>query len=247
MRVEVCANSIVSALVAERAGADRIELCNELAVGGVTPSHGVLQQVCRRVRLPVHVLIRPRSGDFCYSREEFESMLEDIAHARSLGAAGIVSGCLRPGGSIDLEGTRALMAAAGDASFTFHRAFDRTPDPDQALDALESLGGMRILSSGQAAAAPEGLPVLKRLQARAKTCRFMPGGGIGPENVQAFLGKGFEAVHLSAIGGTPEAQRYHGPSMNSPALLSEGPPPVSRQTRIEALIDRIRQGSAGAV
>ena len=239
MKVEVCANSIASALAAEQGGAHRIELCSELAVGGITPSFGTLEMVCKRLRIPVHVLIRPRSGDFCYSEEEFEIMLRDIETCHSLGAQGIVSGCLSADGSIDIPRTRILIEAAGKLSFTFHRAFDRTPDPYRALEALDSLGGVRILSSGQAGSAVQGLPLLERLQSTSKGCLFMPGGGIGPENVHLFLGKGFEALHLSATVAPSGQQTYHGPPMNSPRLLSEGLPPVSEVSRIKALLDRI--------
>ena len=128
MLVEVCANSLESAQVAEAAGADRIELCCELAVGGVTPSFGMLAAVRDAVSIPIHVLIRPRSGDFCYTDAEFEAMFMDIAQCRKLGMEGIVSGCLLSDGPIDTAGTRRLMKEAAWGQFTFHRAFDRCPD-----------------------------------------------------------------------------------------------------------------------
>ncbi len=239
MKVEVCANSIASAMAAEQGGADRIELCSELAVGGITPSHGTLEMVCSRLHIPVHVLIRPRSGDFCYSEQEFEIMLRDIEICHSLGAKGIVSGCLNADGSIDVPRTRILMEAAGELSFTFHRAFDRTPDPYRALDVLDSLGGVRVLSSGQSSSAEQGLSLLERLQSISASCQFMPGGGIGPENAHLFLGKGFEAIHFSATVLPSGQQTYHGPPMNSPGLLTEGSPLVSEVSRVKAVLSRI--------
>lgn len=240
MKVEVCANSYASAIAAAEGGADRIELCSELAVGGITPSFATLERVCAEVQIPVHVLIRPRSGDFCYSADEFEIMLRDIEVSLDLGVQGIVSGCLHSDGSIDLARTQSLVEAAGTSDFTFHRAFDRCPDPGAALDALESLGGVRILSSGQAPTAEQGLPLLEHLNGRAKTCRFMPGAGIGPENAERFLHKGFEAIHLSATAFGMDTTAYHGPPMNSPGLLSEGTPPVSQVARVKAVVQRIR-------
>ncbi len=240
MKVEVCANSFASAMAAAQGGADRIELCSELAVGGITPSKGTLEYVCSHIDIPIHVLIRPRSGDFCYSPEEFEIMLRDIGGCRELGVHGIVSGCLNRDGSIDMPRTRDLLEAAGGMDFTFHRAYDRCPDPEVALETLESLGGVRILSSGQAETAEKGLALLERLQRKAKACRFMPGGGIGPDNADNFLDKGFEAIHLSATAFGPDGPAYHGPPMNSPGLLSEGAPPVSQAARIQAVVRRIR-------
>ncbi len=222
MKVEVCVSSVASARTAERAGADRLELCAELAVGGVTPSPGLLQAVREAVRIPVHVLIRPRSGDFVYDEGTFSQMLRDIAYCRELGFEGIVTGCLRADGRLDQEGMRELANAARGLHLTFHRAFDRLPNWERALPDLEALGVDTILSSGQAPTALEGLPVLEKVAGQTR-CGLMPGGGIRPENAGAFMDKGFEALHLSGLPGT-RADPFEGLPLNSPSLLREGSP-----------------------
>ncbi len=133
MKVEVCVTSVASARIAQNAGADRLELCSELAVGGITPSPGLLQGIREAVEIPVHVLIRPRSGDFVYSEEEFLQMIRDIEYCNRLGYEGYAIGCLLPDGSTDLKGMARLAAAARGRHLTFHRAFDRVPDWETAL------------------------------------------------------------------------------------------------------------------
>ncbi|EAR15983.1 MULTISPECIES: copper homeostasis protein CutC [Robiginitalea] len=240
MLVEVCANSVESARAAQDAGADRVEFCSELAVGGITPSRGLLEEVRQAVSIPVHVLIRPRSGDFTYSHAEFRAMLSDIRHCVGMGFEGIVSGCLQPDGRVDVARTRELLGATGNARFTFHRAFDRSTDPHAALEALEELGVQTILSSGQALSAPEGLPLLESLQQRARRIRMMPGGGIHPGNIRLFAGKGFEAVHLSGIRKGPARETYPGPPMNAPGLLRETKPLVSDPEVVKAVVDSLK-------
>jgi copper homeostasis protein len=240
MLVEVCANSVGSAKIAQAAGADRIEFCAELAIGGITPSLGMLNQVLEEVSIPVHVLIRPRSGDFVYDASEYKAMLRDIALAREAGVAGIVSGILLSDGSLDLERTQSLKEAAGDCTFTFHRAFDRCPEPQKVLEQLETLGPMYILSSGQASTAPIGLPFLIRLANQAQNCKIMPGAGIGPDNVGLFADAGFTAVHLSGVQVLQEQESFHGPGMNSPGMLRETSPLLSDARRISETVQRIK-------
>ncbi len=242
MQVEVCANSIASARAAEQAGADRIELCSELAVGGITPSLGLLEEVRKNIRIPVHVLIRPRSGDFVYSDAEFRIMLRDIAACRSLGFEGIVSGCLHPDGSVDEGRTGNLIEASGDCHFTFHRAFDRTPDPMAALAELDALQVDTILSSGQESSAEAGLELLVEMKEAASRVRIMPGAGIRPENAMRFAGKGFAFVHLSGLGPAGSHPAYSGPPMNSPELLTEGVPAETDPQRVAAVIRALKAG-----
>src|SRR6266404_117614 len=154
--VEACVDSIESALAAVRGGAHGIELCANLVEGGTTPSAGTLA-VCReRLDIPIHVLVRPRGGDFLYTAAEFTVMLEDIRRAKQAGAEGVVTGALRAGGEIDTDRTRELIGAARPLRVTFHRAFDVCRDPAAALEALIVLGVDRVLTSGQAATAPQG-------------------------------------------------------------------------------------------
>lgn len=197
MLVEICANSLQSALNAEKGGADRIELCSELAIGGITPSYGLLKSVRERISIPVHVLIRPRSGDFTYSDFEFEIIKKDIALCRDLGFEGIVTGVLHEDLTLDVERTRSLIGASKGLHFTFHRAFDWVTDPLSTLEKLDTLGADTILTSGQQRSAIEGMDLLKQLQERKTSASIMPGGGITPSNVHEFKDIGFKAVHLS--------------------------------------------------
>lgn len=199
MILEICANSFQSAIAAQKAGAQRIELCSELALGGITPSHGLIEKVVQALTIPVHVLIRPRSGDFTYYDDEFDVMLRDIAFCRDIKVGGIVSGALLPDLTIDKERVKLLVDAAGGMSFTFHRAFDWTPNATRALHALQKIGVDRILTSGHANTAIEGLFELKMLLEKSnQATTILPGGGIRPDNVYHFMDAGFLEVHSSA-------------------------------------------------
>ena len=164
MNLEICTNSYQSAINAEKAGAQRIELCSELAVGGITPSYGLIKQVVNTLQIPVHVLIRPRSGNFTYSDDEFNIMKQDIQLCKELGCQGIVSGILNIDNTIDIERTQELAILIKPLSFTFHRAFDWVINPFEALKVLNNLGVDRILTSGQNTSAEKGVERLKELK-----------------------------------------------------------------------------------
>lgn len=199
MIVEICANSFESARAAQQGGAHRIELCSELALGGITPSHGVLEKVLSELTIPVFVLIRPRSGDFCYTDDEMDVMLRDIAFAKAVGVQGIVSGVLHPDHQIDVKQTALLVAASKGMSFTFHRAFDWTPNAETSIETLIELGIDRVLTSGQHSSAELGFEKIKELLAISNgRLGILPGGGIHPENVLAFKEAGCKEVHASA-------------------------------------------------
>lgn len=238
MKVEVCVTSIASARVAEAAGADRLELCSELAVGGITPSPGLLQQVREAVKIPVHVLIRPRSGDFVYSSGAFAQMVRDIEYCRKLGYEGFATGCLLADGNLDTERMRLLADATRGCHLTFHRAFDRIADWESAVAELKELGVHTILTSGQAPTAFRGLGFLERLASQT-ACGIMPGGGIRPDNVASFVGKGFEAIHLSGIQKKPAESPASLP-LNSPSLLREGAPPRCDLNLLRELVGVLR-------
>ncbi len=200
MIVEICANSYESAITAQEGGAHRIELCTDLSVGGLTPSKDLIEKVVRDISIPVHVLVRPRSGDFCYSDEELEVMLSNIRLCKSLGCKGIVSGALHSDNTIDMQSTQKLIDASGSMSFIFHRAIDLVEDPIEAIENLRKLSISGVLSSGQQIRAFDGLPLLKRMRTASKGLfEIMPGGGIQPKDVIAFKNSGFQSVHLSAI------------------------------------------------
>ncbi|MFD0796439.1 copper homeostasis protein CutC [Maribacter chungangensis] len=240
MLVEVCANSLQSALIAQEAGADRIELCSELAVGGITPSYGLLKAVGEKISIPVNVLIRPRSGDFTFSDEEFDIMKTNIALCREMGFNGIVSGALHPDCSLDVERTKELIAATGDLNFTFHRAFDWVTDPHGVLEVLESLGVHSILTSGQQTSAPMGLALLENLHQQAKNCVIMPGSGVNQHNVHQFKEKGFKAVHLSAARFCKTLKENPKVPMNSASFLYDDGIAVSNLDILKAVVKTVK-------
>jgi len=219
MKLEICANSYQSAINAEKAGAHRIELCSELAVGGITPSYGLLKKVIADISTPVHVLIRPRSGDFTYSNEEFEIMKDNILLCKELGCAGIVSGILHKDNSIDIERIKELIALSKPMSFTFHRAFDWVENPVEEIKKLETIDVDRVLTSGQEASAEKGISLLKELKDKT-SIKILPGGGINIDNVHVFKKAEFEEIHLSA---SVQIQTIETPkvSMNSSKLFDE--------------------------
>ena len=199
-KLEICANSIESALNAQNGGADRVELCMELSVGGVTPSKGMIQLVKELLEIPLYVLIRPRSGDFNYSIMELEIMKEDIAYCAELGCGGVVIGALTQERKIDQTKTTALMDAAGFMDVTFHRAFDEVPNHFEAMDTLRDLGIQRVLTSGGKGNAIDNIDTLCELVEEAEDdIIIMPGGGIRTENITDLLEIGALEYHSSAL------------------------------------------------
>lgn len=201
--LEICADSVESGIIAERAGADRVELCSNLVLGGTTPSYGCIKQAREKLNIPIHVLIRPRSGDFCYTDEEFAQIREDIEIAKNLGVNGIVCGLLRPDGTVDIKRTAKLVELAGPLSFTFHRAFDFTPDPFEALESIINTGASHLLTSGQQKKAVEGIELIERLVGIAKNrITLIAGSGINPSNIEQLLKTGVTQFHMSASNAT---------------------------------------------
>lgn len=210
--LEICVDSLHSAAYAEEGGADRIELCENLAQGGVTPSAGKIRLVRRLLKIPVFVLIRPRKADFLYSGLEFELMLEDIRVAKELGADGIVSGVLTADGSVDLARTGRLVESSWPLPFTFHRAIDMCRDPLTAIDELAEMGVRRVLTSGQRASAADGRQLIERLVARADDrLTVMAGGGINPRTIRHLLPiDGLHEFHASARHPVKTKMEFHG-------------------------------------
>jgi copper homeostasis protein len=199
MKLEICANSYQSAINAQKAGADRIEICSELSVGGITPSYGFLKKVSEKITIPVHVLIRPRSGDFCYSDDEFEIMKSNINLSKELGFNGIVSGVLNADNSIDIQRTKELITLSKPLSFTFHRAFDCASNPEKNLENLIEIGVNRLLTSGLQVKAENGIELLKKLLKIAQNkLIILPGSGINSKNALLFKEAGFQEIHTSA-------------------------------------------------
>jgi len=191
--VEACVDSVASALAAERGGARRLELCDNLFDGGTTPSAGMISAAKAAVRIPVFVLVRPRGGGFVYTDDEMGVMRLDIEAAKMLGADGVAVGVLTRDARVDEEQLRLLVAAAGELPVTFHRAFDLSQDREQALETLVQLRVARVLTSGGAPAALDGVEAIASLVRRAAgQIQVMAGGGVREETVQ-------EIVHRSGV------------------------------------------------
>lgn len=204
-KFEICANSVESCLAAQEGGADWVELCAGIPEGGTTPSYGEIKLARKLLtKTKLHVIIRPRGGDFLYTPLELERMEEDIRICRDLGVDGVVFGCLTEEGEVDREANRRLVELARPMSVTFHRAFDRTADPMKALEDIISLGCNRILTSGQQPKAIDGINLLAQLEKKLKEYPLPPiqllaGSGVNEENIrQIFDATGIHEYHFSA-------------------------------------------------
>ena len=233
--LEICAGSWDSVLAARDGGADRVELCSGLAEGGLTPSLGLIRAACRLDGLKVHVLIRPRGGDFLYTETEAALMEDDIRSAIDAGADGVVVGSLTPDGDVDTLQLRRWVAAAGGRNVTFHRAFDLCRQPEQALQDIADCGCNRLLTSGQADKAINGLPLLAQLVAQAgDRLSIMPGSGVNAANAASILtATGAHELHPSARRTVMSQMRFRhgGVSMGQPA---------DEYTRLETHPDEVR-------
>tara|TARA_Y100000766_G_scaffold194683_1_gene167388 strand:- start:460 stop:1095 length:636 start_codon:yes stop_codon:yes gene_type:complete len=196
MIIEVCAESYEYAMKAEKAGADRIELCKDLQSDGITPDYESAKRTIDSLNIPVFVLIRPRKGDFVYSNEEFELMKSDIVKFKEMGCKGIVSGIINDDKSIDIKRTKELVGLSRPLEFTFHRAFDIVSDPLNEIEKLIEIGVDRVLTSGQKNKAIDGLDFLEELRNISNNrIIIMPGSGISPMIIKKF--RSFSEIHGS--------------------------------------------------
>jgi copper homeostasis protein len=238
--VEACVDSVESALAAERGGAGRVELCADLAEGGTTPS-GATIAVCRaRVALPIHVLVRPRGGDFHCSELEFEVMRRDVQLAKELGAHGVVIGVLRRNATVDVERTTMLVEAARPLRVTFHRAFDVTRDAERALEDVIGAGADRVLTSGQAPTAVEGAKLIARLVRHAgDAIGVVAAGGINGQNVGRLVAEtGVREVHLRGASLVHSTMDYQsrGPRLRAPLPESDADWLATDPARIRGVV-----------
>ena len=239
--LEVCVDSVESAVAAQTAGADRVELCQALLEGGLTPSAGLIEEVRARVALPLAVMIRARGADFCYSHLEFAVMKRDLLLARKLGADIIVFGLLNPDGRIDRARTRELLELARPLPVTFHRAFDMSLDPREALETLVDLGVSRVLTSGQESSALGGIDRIAELVRLAdQRLIVVPGGGITEQNLLRILREsGAREFHVSASSMQASRMTFRNPRVRMPPQLgpSEYEFRVADKARLHAFRD----------
>lgn len=222
-KFEVCANGVESCVAAQEGGADRVELCAGIPEGGTTPSYGEIK-VARRLLTTtrLHVIIRPRGGDFLYTPLEVERMQEDIRVCRELGVDGVVIGCLTTDGEVDMEANHRLVECAKGSgtdakpmSVTFHRAFDRTANPMKALEDIIALGCDRILTSGQQPKAVEGIDLLAKLRTQAAgRIWLLAGCGVNEQNIRTIYdATGIHEYHFSARVAVPSLMKYNNPKV----------------------------------
>lgn len=228
MLIEVCVDSVESALAAEKGGAGRVELCCALLEGGLTPSEGVIALAREKLSLDLNVIIRPRGGDFLYTDSEHEVMLRDIDAAKRLGADGVVLGVLTADGEVDVARTRALVERARPLSVTFHRAFDMSRDPYASLEILVGLGIDRLLTSGQEESVMAGLDLLRELVVRADDrIVIVPGGNIHEKNVEKIAKQtGARELHVTGFVDVDGGMRFRNPRVYMGGLLR--PPEYTR-------------------
>lgn len=242
---EICANSVESCLAAQAGGAHRVELCSGIPEGGTTPSYGeiaIAREVLNTTRL--HVIIRPRGGDFLYSPVEQRIMLADIEKAHRLKADGVVFGCLTAEGEVDILLMKRLMEASEGMSVTFHRAFDVCRDPQKALEDIIGLGCNRILTSGQQPTAEQGIPLLRELQERATgRITLLAGCGVNETNI-AHIAKetAISEFHFSARETIQSAMQYHNDavSMGGTIHIDEYMRPITTSRRVSQTIASLK-------
>lgn len=239
MTLEICANSLASAVAAQNGGAQRIELCENLNEGGTTPSYGTIKKVREEIQIKVYVLIRPRAGDFFYSRTEFEIMKEDVLNCKALGCDGIVIGLLDEDGNVDKERTKELVDIAFPMGVTFHRAFDSCNNGLKALEEIIHCGCERILTSGMKNTALEGRVFLKELvEKAANRIIIMPGSGINETNISKLITEtNALEYHTSAKAPVKSLMKYHNPSIQNMGEVIE----VSDEGKIRRIVELLNQ------
>ena len=235
--IEVCVDSVASAVAAERGGASRVELCSDLLEGGVTPSIGLIEAVRARISIGLQIIIRPRPGDFCYAAEEIEIMRSDIAAAKRLRADGVVLGILEPEGNVDIDQTRQLVELARPLNVTFHRAFDMSVDLFRALEGVCRTGADRLLTSGGEPECLQGVATISQLVKDSRErIIIMAGGGIGHNNAANIIERtGVSEIHVGL--GSPIAS----PMLHRNPRVSMGKAQGREYQRTQVLEENIRE------
>jgi copper homeostasis protein len=241
IQLEVCCGSAEDAIEAAAGGADRVELCSSLFLGGLTPSLGSLLEVKQRTQIPVVAMNRPRQAGFCYSAAEFAVMERDSDLLLEHGADGVVFGILKADGTVDVRRTRALRTRIGSRQSVFHRAFDVTPDPFRTLEQLIDIGITRVLTSGQKNAAPSGASLIRRLieHANGRT-EVLPGAGITLDNVREFVAQtNATQIHMTAFASRTDTSTLANPDIQFGA--PNGPPESAYELTDRDLVRRVKE------
>ena len=242
MLIEACVDSVASALAAEDGGASRIELCDALVEGGLTPSAGKIALCCERLKIPVVVLIRPRGGDFLYGDTDTELMVRDIHVAKELGAKGVAIGALKVDGTIDEAKLATLIAAARPMEVVYHRAYDGTPDPFVALETLIKLGVDRVLTSGQGKTAIDGILVLEALVTAAKgRITILAGGGVDETNAPRLVTAArVQELHIRGTTAVMSQMTYKHPGFDlTKPLMPDNLRAVTDSKRVQAVVEAV--------
>lgn len=241
--LEICATSVASCIAAQEGGADRIELCDNLLEGGTTPSHGMIAAVREKCSLRIYPIIRPRGGDFLYDDAEFDIMKRDIETCKQLGCDGVVIGLLTAAGQVDLPRTRELVQLAQPMGVTFHRAFDMTEDPIQALEDVIAAGCERILTSGQRNTAMEGAALIRELVEKAAgRIRIMAGSGLRAHNAEALAkASGAPEYHSTARDYEDSRMEYRNPNVSMGGI--PGVPEYGISVTRAPIVRAIREGA----
>ena len=244
IKTELCAYSVEACRTAARLGVNRVELCASPAEGGVTPSYATIERVSKIEGLDLSVMIRPRGGDFLYSDEEFETMLQDIDHARRAGVTGVVFGVLTADGRVDVERTRQLVEASKGMETTFHRAVDMTSDYEQAVEDVIAAGCTRILTSGGYDKALDGIDHIRQAVAIANGhIEIMAGSGVTAANALQLKATGVDALHFSAKKMVMGAMEYRNPriSMGGTAAVDEFALRTVDEEEVKRILQQTRQ------
>ena len=242
IETELCAFSLEACRAAARAGVTRVELCASPYEGGTTPSAALIRRARQIPHLQLSVIIRPRGGDFLYTDDEFDLMLDEVDFARECGADCVVAGMLTPDGRVDEERTARLVDRCGSMQFTFHRAFDMTRDTAEALESLVRAGCYRVLTSGGRNTAMEGIDTIRALVAQsAGRIAIMAGSGVTPSNVRQLAGTGVDAVHFSARSLVESGMTYRNPtvSMGGVPGIPEYASVGADETKIREILDQL--------
>ena len=240
IKTELCAYSVEACKIASKLGVNRVDLCASPAEGGVTPSLATIERVAEIEGLDLSVMIRPRGGDFLYSDEEFQTMLQDIEHARKTGATGVVFGVLTADGKVDIERTRALVEASKGMETTFHRAVDMTEDYEAAVEAVIKAGCNRILTSGGYDKAIDGIDNIRRaVEISRGRIEIMAGSGVTAACAEQIAATGVDALHFSAKKIVPGAMQYRNPriSMGGTAAVDEFALRIVDEEEVKAILN----------